>query len=242
MSHGLPDWGMTIKSDIYSLVDDLAELPPRLGFPSSIDRRGCVLLMETFDTGAGLCLPLTGALGETYGLSSLFARYGRFSYKLTRIANVNSYAAIYVRMGALVTDKIGVEVHFADTTHYPNLILYLQLQTLEALYTWGLRWDTINEKAYIGTQTGGWTEVDGTYFYTRYDSITHVMKLVADSEDFTYSRGLLDGNVLIFPEVDPVISTVTLSPYVACQFHNGYGPAYICSVYVDAIILTRGEQ
>lgn len=47
MSRGTPDWGRNLDSTIFELVDGLAELPPRMGFPASIDRGGLGVLLRS---------------------------------------------------------------------------------------------------------------------------------------------------------------------------------------------------
>jgi len=242
MAHGTSDWGMGIKTDIYSLVDDLGELPPRLGWPSSVDRRGNVLLMETFDGGGGMVLIDTDQVGDEGVLCSDYARYGRFTYRLTRAADVDAFVSLETGIAAVVTDKIGLESHFFSTTGLPDIVLWLRWRDGTTEYLWGIRWDTTNSKIYLRNDDNTWVEVTGSFPYTIGNGLTHILKLVVDSNTYAYSRAFVDGTPITLPTVAVTTTPASYSPHVLISFLNSTGPAYSCIVYVDALILTRGEQ
>jgi len=241
MPRGAPDYSNVRAPGNLDRLDDLAELPPRLGFPSGLDRLGKVVLLEDFDTGGNLVSALTADLGETSAISNEYNRYGRFSWELARVADADSYAGAYVRVAAIGEDRIGGEVQFVVREHYPNLKLYLSWHDGTNGYTWGLRWDTANEKAYLGSDSVGYTQITGTYKCFLNPALVHTMKIVGDIDDEAYIRAYIDGKKLTLPEADPYKYAYTYTPDIALSFYNGLDPTTAAKVFVDTMIITRAE-
>lgn len=241
MPRGAPDYSNVRSGEVLERLDDLAEIVPRLGFPSSIDRAGRVVMLETFKHGGGACVAQSAGLGETTQVSGEYSRYGGYTYELETVASVNSYAGVYTRVAAVGRDRVGAEAQFIVQGNYPVLKLILAWHDGEYSYNWTLRWDTTTDKVHIKDSDGTYLDVSGDYELFLHASLTHTMKLVADIDDESYVRAYIDGALLTLPEATAVKAAYALTPDLAVTFRNGVGPAHASRVYVDTLILTRDE-
>lgn len=241
MSRGAPDYGNVLAPGELTRLDDMAELPPRLGFPSSIDRMGKVVLLETFETGGGAVAPVYADLGETCGLSSEYSRYGGYTYELETVSSADSYAGAYIRVAAIGEDKIGTEVQFIVRDNYPVLDLQLFWHDGTYSYSWGLRWDTVNEDVYIGMNDADFIQIDGTYKMFLHRGLVHTMKLVGDIDDEEYVRAYINGKMLTLPTKSPVIASYTYTPDIATILYSRGRVGATPRIFVDTMILTRAE-
>lgn len=113
MPHGTPDWGhVGPKSTIFGL-DDLGEHAVRLGSPVVWDRRGNVILMDTFEHGLAQCSGLGTGANWDVALEGGYAWQGAFCAKLTTGDDAGDEAYIRYKHGLPVNSQLGLEFTFA---------------------------------------------------------------------------------------------------------------------------------
>lgn len=241
MARGAPDYSNVKSGESLHRLDDLSELPPRLGYPISIDRAGEVVALDDFRYGIVAVQADDAGLGETIVASSDYSRYGGFTAKLTRAADASSYASVSAYALSLQSGKIGAEAQFCASGSTPNVKFYVQRYTGEYRLLWGLRWDDATDKIYIGGDTVGWTELSADYDIFQTPPHFHNMKLVVDVDNEDYERVIIDGENVAIAAVDAYKVANSNSPHTVVSYYNGVGPAAATTIYLDYVIITRNE-
>jgi hypothetical protein len=235
------DGGFSTGQGLYANVSDMAELAVRLGAPSSVDRSGTVVAIEDFRYGLSMIESTTAGLGETVLTSGSYSRYGGYSAKLTRVANVDSYVGTRVRVGSRPAGTWGAEALFTAITGQPNVRLFLVRHTGTHNIGWAARWDGNEGKVYYEVSTGVWEEVISDIPMNYGYPLLHSFKLVVSETDLEYMRIIADGEEVSF-SADPYLYLEdTSSPDTLATFFNAVGPAVATVVYADAIIITCNE-
>lgn len=241
MPRGAPDHSNVKSGEDLHRLDDLAELPPRLRYPSSVDRAGEVVAMEDFRHGLGGVEIAQDGLGSGVTASPLFTRFGGFSAKMARVANTLAWCRIEAFTPSLESGKIGAEIQFCADTADPVIILYISQYTGSKWLLWGLKWSALTDKVYIGGETVGWTEIASGYDISQGYRYFHNVKLVVDVEDEDYERVLINGVPLTVVSVAAKEASSTVLPHVVAYIENYGGTANANEVYLDYIIITRNE-
>ncbi|GAH57763.1 unnamed protein product, partial [marine sediment metagenome] len=118
--HGKPDWGMQVKSTVYTL-DELSELAVRLGSEVFFDRRGDVLLIDNFENGRTMSFWEKDGAGSEVVITADHARSGGYSTKLVGGSTDDLYADISYRLTYPVVSKFGFETHFSIPTQFDRI-------------------------------------------------------------------------------------------------------------------------
>lgn len=112
MAHGTPDWGhIGPKSTTYGL-DDVAELAARLDSPVIFDRRGDVILLESWENGLSKCTFAGDGFGNLQELTMLSARHGGLSCMLTAGKDEGRSSYLYHYTFPPVASRFGLEASF----------------------------------------------------------------------------------------------------------------------------------
>jgi hypothetical protein len=241
MARGAPDYSNVRAGDDLHRVDDLAEIPPRLGQVSSIDRAGEVVAIEDFRYGLVGVETAVDGLGSSVTASPLFTRFGGFSAKLARVANSNAWTRVEVFTPALASERIGAEIQFCADTADPIVRLYISQYTGSEVILWGLKWNAVLDKIYIGDDTTGWTEIASGYDIAQGYHSFHNMKLVADVTNKDYERVFVNGVPLTVADVSAQSGANTVAPHVVVYVQNYGGTPNANEIYLDYVIITRNE-
>jgi len=113
MPHGTPDWGVDwIPRTVWGL-EDLGEHAARLGSPHLWDRRGDVIIQDSFEHGLGQCGRLGSGANWAVRLEGGYAWRGAFSAKLITGDEKGNYARIRYVHGLPVDSRLGLEFTFS---------------------------------------------------------------------------------------------------------------------------------
>jgi len=241
MPRGAPDYSNVKSGDNLHRLDDLSEVPPRLRFPSSIDRAGEVVAFEDFQYGLVGVETAQDALGSSVATSPLFTRFGGFSAKMARVANTLAWCRVEVFTPSLESGQIGAEIQFCAETADPVVQLYISQYTGSEWLLWGLKWSALTDKIYIGGETVGWTEIASGYDISQGYHSFHNVKLVVDVANKDYERVLINGVPLAVTTVAAKEADSTVLPHVVAYVENYGGTASANEVYLDYVIITRNE-
>lgn len=188
MAHGTPDWGLVGPKSVTYGLDDLGEAVARLGSPVIWDRRGDVILLDSFEVGLGLCSLETFNPGDYYRRTTDATRHGAIALLLHADGLDDSYARVEWWIAVPGSLQIGFELSFGARDEY------------EALYWQLLYFDRTNlhtaEIRYIrATRTLQYLDSGGNYqtLVTPLDLYVqlwpvHVFKLVVDFATGHYVR------------------------------------------------------
>lgn len=241
MPRGAPDYSNVKSGEDLHRLDDLAEIPPRLRYPSSIDRAGEVVVLEDFRYGLVGVETAKDDLGSSVTASPLFTRFGGFSAKLARVANALAWARVEAFTPSLESGKIGAEIQFCADTADPVVQIYISQYTGSKWLLWGLKWSALTDKIYIGGETVGWTEIGSGYDISQGYHYFHNAKLVVDVANKDYERVLINGAPLTLVAVAAKEEASTALPHVVVYVENYGGTANANELYLDYIIITRNE-
>lgn len=239
-THGKSDWGLQLKSIVFSF-DDLGELAARLKSIVTYDRRGDVILADDFENGfASWAEAPVGDVSDAI-LSAVTNRMGGYSLKL--IAGTADEDEIIVARGIqpLVAGKVGLEVSFSKDTPYSYIYIEMYLYDGSKIWYVRIRYDSeLHDLAYYNS-TPGWTDIDTDVRLYEDIKCFHTIKVVADFNTNKYVRVLVN-------QIEHDISTADLYSDDALDLKhlafgvtlekNGAGTA---TSYIDSVILTQNE-
>lgn len=241
MAHGKPDWGLVgPKQTIYGL-DDVGEAAARLGSPVIWDRRGDVVLMDSFEHGTCQSATTVFGAGDNYHLLCGASRHGGHSlrYYLAGAAGsqgqtqwticstgqmVNGFELSFgwvdtiASVGLVLQYHDGVNVHEARATYWPvgGVLAYRDALNVDILIQGGL----------------GLTPLA--------DPI-HVFKIVADFDVNEYVRVILDENTWTLPGIALRDFGGATGPYVNAYVTVVQTLAATGAFIMDRTIVTQNE-
>lgn len=241
MPHGTPDWGLIAVGTLGYSLDDLAELAARLDSPVIYDRRGQVVLLDSFEHGLGLCLPVAIAAGDAYALRDDASRHGSVSLQFQMAGAAMSGGTVTWIVPILGLPRCGIEISFGYSQHVATVQWSMQyydgLQQHQAFVAYIVATGALQYLDHTGAfQTFGAV----TPFYVS-DQPTHTAKLVADFDTHYYMRFLLDQSVY---DLTPyaVRSTVSIvGPRLEAGFATSGDLGQDSRSTVDRCILTQNE-
>jgi len=241
MPHGTPDWGLIAVGTLGYSLDDLAELAARLDSPVVYDRRGQVVLLDSFEHGLGLCLPVAFAAGDAYAIRDDAARHGSLSLQFQMAGAAGSGGSATWIVPILGLPRTGLEISFGYSQHAQvlawSMSYYDGFQQHQAVVHYIVATGALQ---YLDEFGAPQTFATVTPFYT-FDRPTHTAKLVADFTTHYYMRFMLDQAVYDLSAF-PVLSGVAfVGPRLEALF-GVYGDlAQDSQCVVDRCILTQNE-
>lgn len=241
MPRGAPDYSNVRAYGPVHRLDDMAELAARLGSPNTHDRRGRVVMLETFEHGLG------GWDATGYGTGSSIVptpdvfRSGPFGLKMVAGSDGASAAKIVRRVPYPELSKFGVEISFMIEAHtyYIDVVLSRMDGTDE--HQFYVRYDNTALEIQVKDTDGNfetvWEDIDlGS---TR--PVFQTVKVVADFETDYFVRVQVN---------DEQVSLPTYPAYIFANPDNSHArvdvklwgeAAYNGFSYFDDIILTQAE-
>ena len=241
MVHGRPDWLLgTGRRTTYRWAG-FDEMAVRLGSPVSFDRRGDVILVDSFEDGKGNWVESWSGAGGVVDLSVFSARTGAFSLRMMPGSDSDRMAAITRTLTRPVITPFGIELSFTLWAWVEMVRLYLTIYSGTDYLQAGVRYLPASQQLQVLHSDSKWHTVLGglalPLSYWAYNTV----KLVTDFEAVEYKRLLLNEHC---PDV---------SGYAPYSFGSGYSPRLNIELYiegeadhnppcyVDDIILTQIE-
>lgn len=241
MARGHPDYGASGAISTIASVQDLGELAARLGSIVTFDRRGNVILADSFEDTLSAWSNVTTGTGASVAQSNDSARSGQYSAKLVT-GNLNGdYAYISGVRSIAVLGKLGLEVSFNGPSSTERWTIGLQLftgakqviaqATIEGAST-----------AFTIVTTGGVTH-ELTLPYALYVGTKsfHTLKLVADFSAQTWTRLLLDSNSYDLSALGLYVLDSSTLPALNAQIQLTALSDASKTRYVDDVIITQNE-
>lgn len=241
MAHGAPDDSNVVKLGPIYRVDDLAELAVRLGSPSLWDRRGEIVVIDSFEHGLGRSGSLLSGTGAHIRLSCARALHAGYCVALKAGADASRYAGLAYIYGLPQTTKLGLEFSFTidDDTEYWEWRIFWYTGSSYSLAA--VRYDAQDDTLYYLDSDGDWTEFASSVTLRKYAEAWQIGKLVADYTDLEYVRFVLSNTVYSLADLSLQTVVSSTSPQLVCQALH-YGTSGNNPVaYLDAVMVTQNE-
>ena len=241
MPRDLPDWGALNAQETVYEVTDLGELAVRLGSIVTHDRRGDVLILETFESGLrGFQAGVSGT-NAAADLSMVRAAGGQFSARLKAGSTVLKSAQLSCEYPYPTVSAFGIEVSALLPAAASRFTCRLALDDGTTRYDIAARWNGPTERLEIQTPSGWVVVGEAAPLHVFQTRIFNVLKVVGDPASGEYMR-------LIFNEQDIDISAYSLlsavsilEPHLHIGLHHADTGTSNPIVYVDNLIVTRNE-
>ena len=242
MAHGTPDYGLTIAQDTVYAVHDLAELAARLGSSVTYDRRGNVVMLETWRSGLGawrLLSPLGTASVEFS--NDIFMSDGRCLLMHPNAAVAGSvFVAHSVQM--LRPQRVGCELSFAPATGMGWFTLVIADYDGTTVRSYWVYYELPTGNLYLwaGGGVGIVTVATPGVFYT--DGRTFAtLKLVIDISLDHHVRLLCNQQEYDVSAYEPIASASPDAPRLQVYFGPSSEAGADIYVPVDNVIVSMNE-
>ena len=239
--HGIPDWGLTAaKKTIHGLAD-LGELAARLGSPDVYDRRGDVVLVETFPNG------LAG--WGSYGLGTGHDAFpvadpvldGAIAIVLRTGDTTNNFERIGRCLQLPVSGRLGFEFSHDVYANLDSVRWFSYVYTSGTMYTYAVRYNHVAGAVEVLHSDGSWYAVGSPGDQGEEPGLFHTIKLVASTEEEKYIRVLFDSHTYDASSFAPQAASTTEKDSM-CVYLYVYTAADVSiDVTIDRIILTQNE-
>lgn len=218
-----------------------AELAARLGSPVRFDRRGQVLLMDTFETGLQRWVPQPYGDNAAITHDPTSALTGGYSVKLENGDDAANYAQILHTCGIRPVGRVGVSAAFALSDVIGSLALFFDYYSAGGLVHAGVRFLESGSKLQYLDATPTWQDIGAWVPCDRGDKSYNQMKLVVDLDAGEYVRVLANGTEHDLTGTAADTNTTEYSPYysITVKFIGRAGDTDYC--YIDDVIVTVAE-
>lgn len=237
---GQPDYGAYAAGDLVSLTADVAELAARLDSLMVFDRRGKMVYSDDFESP--VLRWLTGiTLGSKVEFDWTYPKSGAQCVKLTPKAAANSIAEISKEIGVITSQRLGLELGFANPS--TELSFYIELAYFDGtdFYRGSIKLDFSANKVYLRTGGGVWTEYAAILAFYNAGYSYYPFKIVVDFETKKYVRAMLQGLWYDLSAYDIAIMAGAGAQRLQQTAHATNETGVAGSVYVDDVIFTQEE-
>lgn len=218
-----------------------AELAARLGSPMRYDRRGQVLLMETFENGLQRWIPATVGAGASIAHDPTSALTGGYSVKMIGSTAEGGYARIQHHSGVRPVGRAGLSVAFALSTTIEAVGFFFSQYSSTGLVHGAVRYLESGTKLQYTDANNAWQDVAVWTACGRYDQAYNQVKFVVDLDAAEYIRVLANGTE--YDLSGTAVHTVAggYAPYydIYILFEGRTGQADYC--FIDDVIVTVAE-
>jgi len=241
MAHGGPDYDVTAGVRTTYRWADLDELAARLGSPVVFDRRGDVILIDSFEDGWGRWTPNIAGAGGSIQLSRARSRSGAYSLRLVAPPVVMGLARVYTYLDYPVLGAFGLESSWVPGLTMESLYMRLYVETTTVTYQIGVRFTPGSGNIDLWIPPGVWTTVYHQAAGGWGVPVFRTWKVVANPVSGHYVR-LLYGSIVI--DASPyAIAVAGGLPLPTAEIDIGFycNSPTPCNSYLDDVILTQNE-
>jgi hypothetical protein len=156
------------------------------------DRRGTVVLIDTFEDGAASWTQELSGTGSDGFITAKVARTGAYSYKLIGGSTSGFSSGLYRWVPTYVLNRCGLSVSFTADANVDKVEIQLWVRGAGYLVEGALRWDHPNTSLEYLDSGGAWQTIDSDKDLISGSRHWHAVKLVVDPIANTYSRALVN--------------------------------------------------
>jgi hypothetical protein len=242
MPRSYPDWSNVRREVTYILREDLAELAARLGSPDVFDRRGNVLLIETFEKGLGSWVALAYGDGAEVTLSTTYPKHSPFAARLTGGSTGVRSAEIDRSVAPSGSKRIGLEISVAFLTDFDKFEVWLYYYDSSQYHSAAICLSDTDQKVYYQNATGSFQEICDLPEAVYATGVYHNLKLVADFEADEYIRLILNDTEYSLAECElRAVSDTSLPRHeLYLIMYSRSGENDVCQI--GHVIVTQDEE
>lgn len=232
--------GVVPIGPIYTSTD-IGELAARLGSPDTFDRRGNIILLETFGDSLSKWLPGSDGDAGSVEIVNKYSRSGPFAVKLVTPNVADARTWLQGSFAVPVLSKIGFEFSFSTNCLGFRVRLDMELSAAGMYYYSDIYWDADTQKLTYLNESDNWVTLPDT-FKTKF-SLYHfnTIKLVTDFAHSKYNRIIWNDQVVDLSTI-PLKQGATLEPpYLYILLHIQNAPTLLRTAYIDNVIITQNE-
>lgn len=236
-----PDGGFASGGGIYPVTLDVGELAARLGCPSTHNREGNVVFIESFEHGLqGWSATGYGTGGEII-ISAEKYRSSGYSAKLIAGSDGDKKAVIFRKFPYPTLGLYGLELSFLIEAHTDYVRWRLTHHDGTSEYQFTCEYDVDNRDLNIMDENGDYVTIDSDLYLNYGSAPFHTVKIVADLTTNEYVRAIVNDNEYDlsaypgYPWAADDGAHVRTNIWIEGEAgHNGFS-------YVDDVILTQNE-
>jgi len=213
-----------------------AELAVRLGSIDTYDKRGNVVLSDSFDSPTLKWVTAVNGTGSAVAISTNAAVQGDSSCQLTSGSNGTRAAGILKYIHPQVSGKLGAEFSFTVFTNTETITFNFNHSDGTTDHINVVTYDHANSKLKYGAVelATGFVLEDG---FTTF----HTMKLVIDSKTKKPVRLLVNDNTYDLSGYSPSTQAAGSDAWVEMAIVHISAVGVVNSIYVDNVIITQNE-
>ena len=241
MAHGQPDFGAQASKETVYGQADIGELAARLGSIVTFDRRGDVVWLDDFESGIEKWNLTLQGLGATIDWSTIAARSGAFSAKLTAGSTLTHLAHIARGFSPPVPSRIGVEFHTSQGSTYEEIICTLYLYDGVNHIETGIKHNYAAQQLSYRDDAFAWVPFANGIQLFQMAEMLHSFKMVFDLVTKRYVRVIFN-NLEYDLSAIPLYSVLSaFSPRCVLILQNTGRLANNDYIYIDDVIFTQNE-
>ncbi len=241
MPHGLPDWGVVAAGTLGYTLDDLAEAVARLDSPVIFDRRGQVVLLDSFEQGLGLCVPAASSANSAYVIRDDASRHGSLSLQFQMVAEADTGGLVTWTTPITQMPRCGFEISFGFSPWVYYMYFRLHYRDGAFRYEAEVRLDNILLGDIRYLDVGNLWQLLGPMTLRRLDRPIHTLKLVCDFGTGYYLRLLLNQRVFDMSAYQIRQVGDLTGPYLESEYEVTGEVNHTSGSTVDRYILTQNE-
>lgn len=241
MPHGGPDWSTGGQISTVHTVEDLGELAARLGSIVTFDRRGNIIFLDDFESGIEKWTHESFAGGEGLAWSSIHARNGDFSAKLTTDDHTNDDAVMIATIPYPALSQIGFEFSFLRDSYLKQITIAIELETGADVVSAGATWTAATKTWTVTDKDGAVHNLTPTITLGIDYPMFFTVKLVADFINRNYIRLIINNTEFNLSGITLPVSAPGPSPKLQGFIVILTNSNDVCSLYVDDVIVTQNE-
>lgn len=242
MAHGHKDYGGAAPVATVYTLQDMAELAARLNSPVVHDRRGNVILMESFEGSLAKCYYYTSS-GGSVAISSKFARHGAFSCQLNTGPDDEGEAYISWPLPIPSLSQVGFEFSWNKSDAGNLKYIEIELELLDGTTEWEaiVRWVQSTHRWQYKSSAGVWTNFSSALYYREDDFPFNCSKLVVDLVNKKYVRFITNDTVWSLADIDLYSVAAGVAGYLIPSLKMITGSSGASENYIDSVIITQNE-
>lgn len=241
MAHGKPDWNLTTGELTTFQLLDVGESAVRQGSIVSFDRRGDVIVMDDFEAALLKWQTSTSGAGASVALSTLEARSGGQSVRLTGGVSSNRSALVNKHVPFPVLTRFGFEFSFAPLTTIESLECEVSIFDGTNRTTFMIRWFDADQELRYRNSSGGDTVLATGVDYPVIPQFFQTWKLFVDGVAGEYVRFITNSTVISMSGIGGRVTADTNPAALRCTLRVDSRSGSNDVVACDDAIVTQNE-
>lgn len=241
MGADYPDWGGQYNNASFYPLFDMAELAVRLGAPVLHDRRGNVILIETFEYGIDQWPATVDGLASAFSLDTQYVDLPPFAAKMHVSGAIDNKCLIRRAYTTPYAHRIGLNVAFAEFGHQLEFRMSCFYYSATDAYQAGLVVDKPNSELRLYSGAGDVVVATGLALPVDKPAFLQA-KLVFNTDTLDYERVMFLGVEYDVSGVPLGLSASANRNHLEIELeaYNTVGTG-TDSIWIDNIILTANE-